>query len=190
MDIELRYQAAIKKYNLNIKDLPEDARDGIREMENILKAVALNERKEKKINPDTFKKIKRLDKWILFEIYDHVNETDENEEEKPDAEQVIEEIEETAASEEAEEKENEDQDDTTEKKKQGDTKTGELIDAALEVAYKSGKTKFSLDDIKAISKPAYAAIFDGYDESGDNGIETSNFRLIETDENIYTLSKV
>jgi hypothetical protein len=55
--------------------------------------------------------------------------------------------------------------------------------------FKSGKTSFNLEELKSLSKTAYEVIFNSYEEDEDNGIETTNFSLIETSEYQFTLTK-
>jgi hypothetical protein len=66
---------------------------------------------------------------------------------------------------------------------------GATIDADLKVAYDGNKKTITMDELKSVSKTAYDIIFNSYDDSGDNGVVTSNYSLIETDENVFTLSK-
>ena len=46
-----------------------------------------------------------------------------------------------------------------------------------------------MEELKNVSKTAHSVIFSTYDDSGDNGIETSNYSLIETEEEIFTLTQ-
>ncbi len=150
------------------------------------------EGKGKEISEKTIKKVKAMDKWVYYEILDLVNDTDKNDDELPhDADDIKEELEEELKK--VDEVENKNNKTEVEKNEveslPKDNSKGFTIDAELEVAYANGKKEIGFDELKSICKTAYNVIFDNYDNSGDNGIETSKFTLIETDENLFTLTK-
>lgn len=186
--MELRYLAEMEKHNLKVSDLPEDAQIGIQNINDALKGVKLQEAKGKPISDKAEKKIKAMDKWVLYEIYDVVNDTDKNDDDIPyNDEDVLEDLDDDIS-------ETKTEDDDAESIKaenvaqDGDPK-GIQIDADLKVAFESGKTTISMEELKSVSKTAYAIIFDTYDDSGDNGVVTSNYSLIETEEEVFTLTK-
>lgn len=71
----------------------------------------------------------------------------------------------------------------------GDDATGQLIDRELKVAFDSGKTNITFEELKSISKTAHDIIFNSYEAGGQNGIITSEYELIEIDEYVFTLKK-
>lgn len=170
------------KHNLKVSDLPEDAQIGIDSITDALKGVKMQEAKGREISPKAKKKIEAMDKWVLYEIYDMVNDTDKNEDEIPfDEDDVLNDL-----------KETENKEPKTTIKETNDVtnnNVGDKIDADLVIAYKSGKNKISLADLESISKTAYDVIWKSYDDTGENGITTSNFTLIETEEEVFTLTK-
>ena len=181
----------MEKHNLKISDLPEDAQTGIENINDALKGVKLQESKGKPISEKAEKKIKAMDKWVLYEIYDLVNETDENEEEIPyDDGDVFKDL----KDEEEEEQEEEEDEEVSEGllaenvAEDGDPK-GFQIDSDLKKAFENGKKTITMEELKNVSKTAHSVIFSTYDDSGDNGIETSNYSLIETEEEIFTLTQ-
>lgn len=175
--IDFQYLKEMEARNLKLSDLPEDAQICIQNINDVMKRVRMLEKKGQSVSDATIKKLKAMDKWTLYEIYDMVNGTNDNDDEQPhDADEVIEELE--NADDKPEELE----------KPKVDPK-GLQIDADLKVAYEKGRKEISFEELKSVSKTAYNVIFDGYDESGDNGIETSNFSLLETEENVFTLTK-
>lgn len=179
--MELQYLNALEEYNLDINDLPEDAQIGIEQINNVITSIQLCEKKGTQVKEATFKKLKAMDKWVYYEILDMVNETDKNEDEMPYDEEDFEE--------EFEEEMEEEDDDDDDNYAEGDKSIGERIEVDFNEMYKDGKTKISLEQLKSLSKSAYDVIFSGYDEDGDNGIETTNFSLIETSEYEFTLTK-
>jgi len=204
--MELQYVKAMEEYGLKESQLSEDAKVGISTIKQSLKGVKLNESRGLKVSPQVIKKIKANDKWVYYEILDLVNETDDNEEELPYEEDEI--LDELDVEEDDDDNEVDFEDDDNDKEpdeveeevereefmgrkeeKEGDSKIGVGIDEDFTEMWVAGKKRVKLDELKSLSKSAYNVIFDNYDESGDNGIETSHFSLIETDEYEFTLSK-
>jgi hypothetical protein len=185
--MELQYLNALEEYNLQKSDLPEDAQIGIEQIESVIEGMKLNEKRGKQISEKTFKKLKAMDKWVYYEILDFVNDTEKNEEEMPyDSDEVVEEMHEHDEEDDLpDEHEDDEEDETT----YGDESIGKKIDEQLNRAYQDGLKTISLEDLKKISREGYNVIFEGYEENGDNGLETNNFSLIETDEYIFTLTR-
>lgn len=176
MDIQLKYKDAMEEYDLQKSDLPKDAKIGISEIDKILKALKMLEKTGKTAKPATMDKLASLDKWVYYEILDHVHDTDENEEEKPvEAEEVIEEMKENA------EEQKEELSD--------EVKLGNKINEELEALHKSGKSEWTIDEIKSKAKNAYEAIWDAYEDGGDNGVQTPNYSLIEGENEIFTIKQ-
>ena len=95
--MELKYLNAMEENGLKQADLPKDAKIGIKQINQILKALKMLEKTGKNIKPETFEKLATLDKWVYYEILDHIHDTNKNDEEKPvEAKEVIEEMKENA----------------------------------------------------------------------------------------------
>lgn len=187
--MKLKYVEAMEEYGLKLADLPEDAQTGVDQINEVLKSIKMNEAKGRTITEKTYRKVRAMDKWVHYEILDLVNETDENEEEIPHtADEVEEEIEEQYNELEGEE-DDDINDEETNEPSEGDSETGIKIDAELKIAYESGKTTITMDELKNVSRTAYNVIFENYDDSGDNGIVTTNYTLLESDEFVFTLEK-
>lgn len=171
----LHYLETMEEYNLKIGDLSEDAQNGIEQINDVIKGIKLHESRGNTVSEKTFKKLRTLDKWVSYEILDMVNDTDKNDDDLPHtSEEIMNEFEEEI--DEAEDF-------------YGDQEEGLKIDADLKLAYESGKKNISFDELKSISRTAYYTIFNSYDASGENGLVTSNFSLLEIDENVFTLEK-
>jgi len=61
-----------------------------------------------------------------------------------------------------------------------DSATLIAIDQELNALHKSGSSEFSLADLRSKARNTYAVLWDSYEANEENGIETSNFSLIET----------
>ena len=139
------------------------------------------------VSQGTLDKIKANDKWVVMEILDFVEDTDKNAEDMPfEEEEIIDEI-----------KEGDIKVSKTEDVKpveavaplSAEVEKGLAIEKELALAYESGKRTITLDELRSISKTAYNVVFDTYDESGENGLETTMYDLTETDDEVFTLTK-
>lgn len=196
--MELKYVKAMQQFGIAEKNLPQDAKIGVKQIKSILKKIEKAENSGKNVGKPTLNKVNAMDKWVYYEILDMVNETDKNEDEMPYSEEDFEnEFQEEMVGQEDDEEEDEsepeeddeEEDDDDDNYAEGDKSIGERIEVDFNEMYKNGKTKISLEQLKSLSKSAYDVIFGGYDEDGDNGIETTNFSLIETSEYEFTLTK-
>jgi hypothetical protein len=167
--MQYAYQKLMAENDLTLAELPEDAKLGIEAIKNIEKAVNMAEKSGKKVNPQTMAKIKANDKWVVREILDYIEDEDENSDEMPhDDDEIIDEI-----------------NDANNPKKQ----LGFTVESELEKMFLTNEKEFELAEIKRIAPTTYGVIFDGFDDEGDNGVETNKYRLIETDDEIFTLTK-
>ncbi len=167
--MQYAYEKLMAENDLSYSELPEDAKLGIEAIKNIEKAVNMAEKKGKKISPQTMAKIKANDKWVVREILDYIEDEDNNSDEMPhDDDEIIDEI-----------------DDSNDPNKQ----LGYTIEGELEKMFATGKKEFELGEIKSQAPNTYKVLFDNFDENDDNGVETNRYRLIETDEEIFTISK-
>jgi hypothetical protein len=169
------YEKLMAENNLQMSDLTEDAKNSIMAIKDFEKSIKMAQGKGKEASETTLSKIRTSDKMAVQEIVDMLD--DDNDE---------------YDSEDLEDDDNDNDSDSKnepEKPVVTNDPKGLRIDTDLEVAYTNGKKEIGFDELKSISKTAYDVIFDNYDSTGDNGIETSKFRLIETDENLFTLTK-
>lgn len=170
------YETLMAKHGLTMKDLPADALHGIEAIKNIEKAMHMAKSKGHAVSDKTIAKLKANDKWVVGEILDHMMDKDDNEEEIPhEASTVIKEI-------------NQDQTEPqTEKQKQALVIVGQL-----DAMFKTGKTSWNSDELKASYKDIFEAIRETYKtDDKENGISTANFSLIENPSGsyIFTLQK-
>ena len=174
------YEKLMAENDLQMSDLTEDAQNSIMAIKDLEKSIKMAQGKGKEASATTLSKIKTSDKMATQEIVDMLDADDDDDDDDDDNDGF-----------EGEEDDNDDSDSQNEPEKPVVTSEpkGLKIDAELEVVFASGKKEIGFDELKSISKTAYDVIFDNYDNNGDNGIETSKFTLIETEENIFTLTK-
>lgn len=163
--MEFQYEKEMQKHGLTYSDLPEDAQTGIDQIADIKKALNMLEKSGKKASPKTIKKVKAMDKWVCYEIYDHVNETDKNEDDMPyDEEEVLDEIE-------GQVKDDMEVHDHNLK--------GIQVEAEIKNLYDNGVKTIEIEELKVKAPICYDILFDTYDPEEQNGIETTNYSLIE-----------
>lgn len=184
MQIEFAYEKLMKENNLSVNELPKDAVIGIKSITDISKAIAMRERTGKKVHSGIVEKLRANDKWVTREILEHLDGKERNntDEVPNDAKEVIQEIK---------------ADTTTDSKTNTNTKTtenvvlseaGKKIDVELSSLEKSGKTLLTLDELKDFACKTYDTIFDSYNEAEENGVETTNFRIVETEKGSKTFN--
>lgn len=199
------YEKLMQDENLKLSELPDDAQTGIRGIKDIEKAINLVRKKGAEPTEITMKKLKANDKWVVGEILDYIEEKNENPPAPPnDAIKVIEEM-----KAKAEAKKLADEEEENKKKKEeaenldgegkgsakGDTEestidaVGLSIEGELKKLHENDKSEYQLDELRTLAPKTYDVIFENYDDSGDNGVKTSHYSLIETEEKQFTISK-
>ena len=163
--MEFQYEKEMQKNGLTYSDLPEDAKTGIDQIADIKKALNMLEKSGKKPSPKTIKKVKAMDKWVCYEIYDHVNATEKNEDDMPfDDEEILGEI------------EGQVKDDM---ETHANNSKGMQIEVEIKNLYDNGFKNIDIEDLKIKAPTCYDILFDTYDPEEENGIETTNYSLIE-----------
>ena len=173
--MEFQYKKELEKNGLTVSELPEDAQTGIEQIGDVLKGFRMLERKGQKPTAKALKKLKAMDKWVTYEIYDYLHDTDKNDDDIPfDAEDVLED------------------DENNPKDNGGESNVdpiGLKIDAELEQLYASGKNVYSIDELGSRARETYNVLFDSYEDGEENGVVTSNFSLVEGNNKLFTLKK-
>lgn len=183
--MELQYVKLMEANNLDESGLSDKAKIGVKEIKKALQGASLAERNGRTVSKSVLDKIEMLDENITAIIErDLAAKTDAKA--KSDAEAKAKAEAEAKAKEEAEKSK---KNDNVEDVKAADPK-GVKIDQDLAEALKNGKNKVSLAELKSISKTAYDIIFDSYEDGGQNGVETSHYSVIETEKEVFTISKL
>ena len=174
------YEKLMKDNNLSESKLTQDAKIGIKSIKESLKAI---DRQKKSttfkgtINPNVYEKIKAIDRWVCRDIIDQLEGTDENDDEIPfEADEVIDEIKNGNDSEKKVEL-------TDEEKK------GNQIESELKKLVESNKLSYSIDELRNLAPTTYEEIWDAYEDDEENGVGTSNFKIMEDSNNLFTVTK-
>ena len=190
--MEFMYKKAIEENKLKVSQLPEDAQTGIKEIESVLKSFAMLEKRGIKPTENSMKKLKSLDKWVYYEILDYLEDTDENDDDMPfdrDDFQELNDGNNKGNSSNDDDDDDDDFDDEEEDDDFGDEQLGIEIENELEQMFASGKTTWGIEEVRAKAKKTYNVIWDNHDESGENGVETTKYLLVETSPEVYTLTQ-
>ena len=176
------YEQLLSENNLKPTDLSKDAQIGIKSIKQIENAIRMTEKRGQNVSQAVRDKIKANDKWVVREILDHLEDEETHFEDLPNpAPAVLKEIKQDSENTPAEVKL------TPEQIK------GQKIDIELKHLFADGEVvdyTFSAKDLRLLAKLTYNTIFNTYSNEDDNGIVTSNYKLIETNEpEIFKLSK-
>ena len=177
--MEFKYKKLMEENDLALNQIPEDAKTGIDEINKVIRGITMRERAGKKVLPGTLKKLATMDKWVTYEILDYLHDTDKNDDDMPiNADDVLKDL---------------NKDDTPPTpptppidEKQVD-KIGLKIDEELDNLFQSGKTSFTIDEIRSSARNTYKEIWDNYEEGEENGIITSKYSLLEGDDKTFNL---
>lgn len=216
MKIELAYKKLLEEHKLTLDKLNQDAITGIDSITDILKGINMLEKRGKEPSAKIVNKIKSLDKWVCYEILDIVNDTDDNtpvataeeiaaaaQKELDDKAKADLEAKEKADKEakeklelEAKEKTDKEAKEKAEKEKNQNNPEmnidpkGLAIEKELEALLAANRISLTLPELKEVAPSTYDVIFSTYDAAGQNGVRTSNFELLETEKEKFTLTKI
>ena len=176
--MELQYKKALEKNNINVSNLPEDAQTGISEINNVLRAFNMLEKKGQRPTEKAMKKLRAMDKWVYYEILDYLHDTDKNDDDIPfDADDVKDDL-----NIKNKDNSNQDNDDNN----QTDS-VGIKIEAELDGLYQSGKTVYSIEELNQNARETYNVLFDLYQDGEENGVVTTKYSLIEDKDKTFKL---
>lgn len=178
--MELEYLKVMEEYNLSERELPTDAINAISAIKSAMRLAKLRELKRQDAT-QYYEKAQSFDRFVVKEIQDLINNTEENGD-MPDTDFVDEELDEDSVNE-YEQDEDEEQE---EYKPKGD---GIKINSELAELYKNGKTEIEINELKNLAPNCYETIFDCYEANGENGIQTNDYNLIEYEKQKYKLTK-
>jgi hypothetical protein len=180
--MELKYKKSMEEHDLTYNELPDDAKIGIDNINDILKSKRMLEKVGKSLTPKALAKIKTYDKWVHYEILDFVHDTDNNDDEAPDLDDVEDEIEDKLNNSEEEEEEEEMEDEAP-------TQQGLQIEQELQQMFENGHLSCTIEEVRTHAPKTYNVLFDTYQEGEENGVVTSNFSLMENNKKFILTKK-
>ena len=159
--MKLAFVKVLEKNNVEINELDKDIQLKVREVTQLKNLIESKKRIGQNISADTIEKLKQKDAELVDLLLDSFEYEDEEENNDPDDFQ----------------NEETDEDDFNE---YGDENLGITIDAELKSAYSNGYIEFSLETMKKLLPNCYDLIWSTYEENQSNGVETSNYKILET----------
>ena len=180
--MEFKYKKLMEENDLTVNQLPEDAQTGISEINKVLRAISMVEKKGRKISAGALKKLTTMDKWVTYEILDYLHDTDNNDDDMPiDADDIIDDLNKDGKDKPVDKPVNETNDNN-----QVD-QVGLRIEEELDRLFESGKTSYTIDEIRSKASRTYKELWDSYEENEQNGIVTTKYSLIEDKEKNFNL---
>lgn len=159
--MELAYQKLIKEKNLTIDELPEDAKTGIKAIQQIVHSISMVEKRGGKVSDEISNKLRLNDKWMVREILDYCENKNTNAPVMPNKpEEIIAEIK--------------------------NQEIGLQIEESLKSLHEQKITSITLQELKSKSPDVYHTIFNTYEKDKENGVETSKYSLLEDKNNPQT----
>lgn len=173
--MELAYKKLMEDYGLRISDLPEDAVEGIKIVDGIVKGIAMAEKKGQKVSDATYRKLKLNDKWVVREIIDFKEGTDKNEDEIPfEKEEVLKDVTDEKPTEVVE----------------VDKSKGNKINAELIKIVEEGTETLAAHELKKLAPVTYETIAESYKAGEENGVQTNSFLVKETETEVFKIEKI
>jgi len=168
--MKLGFERIMKKYDLDISELPKITQVEIKELTSLRSLV------ESKITigqnvTQSMQSIHAKDNAIIDDLINFINEDFEEEEDSNE--------EDNSNKEEEDSNEEDDSDDS-------DEADGTEIDQELNNLFNSGATNLGLSQLRNDAPVTYECLYETYGKDEKNGIKTSNFTIIETSPNSET----
>ena len=172
MEFNFNYTKIIERYKVDRSELPNSIVSGINDINIVVRKIKDKERSGESVGAEVSKKLTRLDRWVCGELMDFINETDNNDDEAPvEAKEILDDIEEG-----------------TDKKVSADPK-GVKIEAELKAMYDNDFRTLTAEKLSNVAPISYDVILQGYEEGGKNGIKTSAYSLIESEKEVFKVTK-
>jgi hypothetical protein len=160
------YEKLMQEYNLKESDLTKKAKVAITAIKNIEKSLVRQKGKSnfKGMSDDTREKIEINDQFAVDEIEMMMdNDDDDSNADNQKKETIV-----TLTEEE---------------------KKGNEIESELKKLVESNKLSYSIDELRNLAPTTYEEIWDNYEDDEENGVGTSNFKIMEDSNNLFTVTK-
>jgi hypothetical protein len=159
--MKLAFEKLLENNNLEVSELPKITQVEIREANSLKGLISSKKNIGQNVSSETLQKLEDKDNSICDDILDYID-----------------------ADEDSDDSENDSQADDYDE----DDSDGVTIDQELHNLYKSGMTTLDFNDIRNNAPAIYECLFDTYGQDEENGINTSNYSIIETSPNSETFN--
>ena len=172
--MKLAFEKLLETNDLEISDLPKITQVEIKELTQLKSLIVSKMNIGQNVTPATLQKIKDKDNEIVDDILEYLGEEDDDTDDYDDDN-----IDRYSDDDDTDEDDN-NNDDTDEDDIDEDNMDAITIDRELHNLYKSGATILTLADLRDNAPTTYECIFDTYGQDEENGINTSNYTIVET----------
>ena len=159
--MKLAFEKLLESNNLEVSELPKITQVEIREANSLKGLISSKKNIGQNVSAETLQKLEDKDNSICDDILDYIDADEDDDSDDP---------------------ENDSQDDEEE----DDDTDGITIDQELHNLYKSEMTTLDFNAIRNNAPAIYDCLFDTYGQDEENGINTSNYSIIETSPNSET----
>ena len=158
------YEKLMQEYNLKESDLTKKAKVAITAIKNIEKSLVRQKGKSnfKGMSDETKEKIEINDQFAVDEI-EMMMDSDDDEGDNQKKEPIV-----TLTEEE---------------------KKGNEIESELKKLVESNKLAYTIDELRNLAPTTYEEIWDNYEDDEENGVGTSNFKIMEDSNNLFNVTK-
>lgn len=182
--MKLAFEKLLETNDLEISDLPKITQVEIKELSQFKSLIESKMTIGQNVTPATLQKIKDKDNAIVDDILEYL-EDDDSDDDSDESNDSDEEDDQNPIDRFSDDEEEEvDEDDKVEQ--DDDDMDAITIDKELHNLFKSGETTFTLAQLRDLAPTTYECIFDTYGQDEENGINTSNYAILETSLNSET----
>lgn len=168
--MKLAFEKLLETNDLEISDLPKITQVEIKELTQLKSLIESKMTIGQNVTPATLQKIKDKDNAIVDDILDYLGDEEDDTDDN-----LIDRYSDDEDTDEDNNDNNEDEDDTDE-----DNMDAITIDKELHNLFKSGASVLTLAQLREYAPTTYECIFDTYGQDEENGINTSNYTIVET----------
>ena len=176
--MKLAFEKLLETNNLEISDLPKITQVEIKELTQLKSLIDSKMTIGQNVTPATLQKIKDKDNAIVDDILEFLGDDDTDEDDN--------EIDRFSDDDDTDEDDNDNNEDDEDDDTDGQNMDAITIDKELHNLFKSGLTTLSLAQLRDNAPETYECIFDTYGQDEENGINTSNYSILETSPNSET----
>lgn len=171
--MKLAFEKLLETHDLEINQLPKIVQVEIKELISLKNLIDSKQTIGQNVTPQTLQKLKDKDNLVVEDILEFLDDSDEDDDTSDD--DTFDDNDDTFDD------SDDDSDDDS-----NDSADGVAIDKELHQLFKSGITQVGLQKLRDSAPTTYECIFDTYGQDEENGINTSNYSIIETSPNSET----
>jgi hypothetical protein len=177
--MKLAFEKLLETNNLEISELPKITQIEIKELNSLKALVESKQKIGQNVTAQTLQKLKDKDNEIVEDILDFLDGSDEDDSDDDTSDD-------DTSDDDTSDDDTSDYDTSDDDDNDFSDQDGVLIDKELHQLFKAGNTTLELSQIRSLAPTTYECIFETYGQDEQNGINTSNYSIIETSTNSET----